>query len=45
MWGPTLANAGAYEIAEDLLTIRPIIARIPVGLIVADPPGGAPSKD
>jgi hypothetical protein len=30
MWGPTLANAGDYEIAGDLLTIRPIAARIPV---------------
>ena len=30
MWGPMLANAGAYEIAGDLLTIRPIAAKIPV---------------
>jgi hypothetical protein len=25
-----LANAGAYEIEGDLLTIRPIVAKIPV---------------
>jgi hypothetical protein len=30
MWGPMLANAGAYEIAGDLVTIRPIVAKIPV---------------
>jgi hypothetical protein len=30
MWGPMLANAGAYEIEGDLLTIRPIVAKIPV---------------
>ncbi len=30
MWGPMLANAGAYEIAGDLLTIRPIVAKLPV---------------
>jgi len=30
MWGPMLANAGPYEIAGDLLTIRPIGAKIPV---------------
>src|SRR5713226_8349950 len=29
-WGPMLANAGAYEIEGDLLTIRPIVAKIPV---------------
>jgi hypothetical protein len=30
MWGPMLANAGAYEIEGDLLTIRPIVAKIPI---------------
>jgi hypothetical protein len=30
VWGPMLANAGAYEIAGDLLTIRPVVAKIPV---------------
>jgi len=30
MWGPMLANAGAYEITGDLVTIHPIVAKIPV---------------
>jgi hypothetical protein len=30
VWSPMLANAGAYEIAGDLLTIRPVVAKIPV---------------
>jgi hypothetical protein len=30
VWGPMLANAGVYEIAGDLITIRPIVAKIPV---------------
>ena len=30
LWGPMLANAGAYEIAGDLVTIRPVVAKIPV---------------
>src|SRR5260370_13618181 len=30
MWGPMLANAGPYDIEGDLLTIRPIVAKIPL---------------
>jgi hypothetical protein len=30
MWGPMAANAGVYEITENLVTIRPIVAKIPV---------------
>lgn len=30
MWGPLAANAGVYETNGDLLTIRPIAAKIPV---------------
>jgi hypothetical protein len=29
-WGPMLANAGSYEISGDLITIHPIVAKIPV---------------
>jgi hypothetical protein len=29
-WGPLAANAGVYEIAGDLVTIRPIVAKIPL---------------
>jgi len=29
LWGPMLANAGAYEIEGDLVTIRPMVAKIP----------------
>jgi hypothetical protein len=28
-WGPLAANAGVYETAGDLLTIRPVVAKIP----------------
>ena len=30
IWGPMLANAGVYEIAGDLLTIHPAVAKSPV---------------
>lgn len=30
LWGPLLANAGRYEIAGDLITIHPVVAKIPV---------------
>src|SRR6476661_2730632 len=30
IWGPLLANAGTYEVAGDLITIHPIVAKIPV---------------
>jgi hypothetical protein len=30
MWAPMAANAGTYEVAGDLVTIRPIVAKIPV---------------
>jgi hypothetical protein len=30
IWGPLLANAGSYDISGDLITIRPIVAKIPV---------------
>ena len=30
MWGPLLANAGTYEISGDLITIHPLVAKIPV---------------
>lgn len=30
IWGPLLANAGNYDISGDLITIRPIVAKIPV---------------
>jgi hypothetical protein len=30
VWGPLLANAGTYDIAGDLLTICPTVAKIPV---------------
>ena len=30
IWGPLLANAGTYEIAGDLITIHPLVAKIPV---------------
>jgi hypothetical protein len=29
-WNPMMANAGVYEVAGNLLTIRPIAAKIPV---------------
>jgi hypothetical protein len=30
IWGPLLANAGTYEISGDLITIYPLVAKIPV---------------
>jgi hypothetical protein len=30
IWGPLLANAGTYEITGDLMTIHPLVAKIPV---------------
>jgi hypothetical protein len=30
IWGPLLANAGTYEISGDLITIHPLVAKIPV---------------
>jgi hypothetical protein len=30
LYGPMLGNAGSYEIAGNLVTIRPIVAKIPV---------------
>src|SRR5215831_1590211 len=30
IWGPLLANAGTYEIAGDLMTIHPLVAKFPV---------------
>jgi Lipocalin-like domain len=30
MWGPMTANAGTYEVSGNLVTIRPIVAKIPV---------------
>jgi hypothetical protein len=30
MWGPIAANAGVYELEGNLLTIRPIVAKIPI---------------
>jgi hypothetical protein len=30
VWGPLIANAGTYEISGDLITIHPLVAKIPV---------------
>ncbi len=30
VWGPLLANAGTYEVSGDLITIYPLVAKIPV---------------
>jgi len=30
MWGPMAANAGTYEVAGNLVTIKPIVAKIPI---------------
>jgi Lipocalin-like domain len=30
MWGPLAANAGTYDVSGNLVTIRPIVAKIPV---------------
>lgn len=29
-WGPFVANSGAYDVSGDLITIHPIVAKIPV---------------
>lgn len=29
-WGPLVANSGAYDVSGDLITIHPIVAKIPV---------------
>jgi hypothetical protein len=30
MWGPMAANAGEYEVSGNVVTIKPIVAKIPV---------------
>ena len=30
VWGPLLANAGTYELSGDLITIHPLVAKIPI---------------
>src|SRR5438552_12959720 len=30
MWGPMAANAGTYEVSGNLMTIKPIVAKIPI---------------
>jgi hypothetical protein len=30
IWGPLLANAGTYEVSGDLITIHPLVAKLPV---------------
>jgi len=30
IWGPLLANAGTYEVSGDLITIHPVVAKVPV---------------
>ena len=30
LWNPMAANAGVYEVSGNLVTIRPIVAKIPV---------------
>ena len=30
IWSPLLANAGSYDISGDMITIHPIVAKIPV---------------
>jgi hypothetical protein len=30
VWGPLLANTGTYEVSGDLITIHPVVAKIPV---------------
>jgi hypothetical protein len=30
IWGPLLANAGTYEISGGLITIHPLVAKVPV---------------
>jgi hypothetical protein len=30
IWGPLLANAGTYEVSGGLITIHPLVAKIPV---------------
>jgi len=33
MWGPMAANAGTYEVSGNLVTIRPIVAKIPIVMV------------
>ncbi|HKD06807.1 MAG TPA: lipocalin-like domain-containing protein [Bryobacteraceae bacterium] len=30
LWNPMLANSGSYEVSGDLITIHPLVAKIPV---------------
>lgn len=30
LWGPLLANSGTYDVAGDLITIHPVVAKSPV---------------
>ena len=30
IWGPLLANAGTYDVSGDLITIHPLVAKVPV---------------
>src|SRR5215813_1157899 len=30
MWGPMAANAGTYDVSDNLVTIKPIVAKIPI---------------
>jgi hypothetical protein len=30
LWNPMLGNAGVYEVSGNLVTIRPVVAKIPV---------------
>ncbi len=30
LWGPLLANSGIYEVSGDLITIHPLVAKIPI---------------
>lgn len=30
MWGPIAANAGTYEVSGNLVTIKPIVSKIPI---------------
>ena len=33
MWGPMAANAGMYEVSGNVVTIRPIVAKIPIVMV------------
>ncbi len=30
MWGPLLANSGTYDVSGDLITIHPLVSKIPI---------------